>query len=72
MLRTLALLLVLANALAWAYGQGYLDPWLPASASEREPERLARQIEPQRLRLASEVRSVEGVAAESPSGDNRD
>jgi hypothetical protein len=71
MLRALAWLLVLANALAWAYGQGHLDRWLPAPSSPREPERLTRQIEPQRLRLVSEVPAAEGVAAVPASGDNR-
>lgn len=60
MLRTLVLLLALANVLTWAYTRGFLGFLDLAPASQREPERLAQQIGPERLRLlpgaASETR----------------
>ena len=51
MLRTLVLLLALANVLTWAYTQGFLGFLNLAPTSQREPERLAQQVEPERLRL---------------------
>lgn len=53
MLRTLVILLVLANGAFWAWSQGalvWLEPLLPAPVSgEREPERLARQVRAQNI-----------------------
>ncbi|MEW6695603.1 MAG: SPOR domain-containing protein [Pseudomonadota bacterium] len=52
MLRGLVIVLLLANALLWAWRQGWLgDAGLGAVPSGREPERLAQQVEPHRLRL---------------------
>lgn len=60
-LRALALLLVLANLGFFIWSQGWLDASSGArGAGEREPERIARQVQPQLLRVLSEA---EGAAA---------
>jgi hypothetical protein len=46
MLRTLVLLLLLANGGFFAWTQGWLDPVLPPRSEQREPERLAAQLGP--------------------------
>lgn len=53
MLRLLILLLLLANGLYYAWTQGLLPGSEPASASQREPQRLKRQLHPEALRLIS-------------------
>ena len=52
MLRALVLVLVLVNAVFWAWTQGQV-PWLGLLPEEagREPQRVARQQDPQALRL---------------------
>jgi hypothetical protein len=47
-LRTVVLLLVLANLVALAWWQGWLDHWY---APQREPARVAAQVAPQKLRV---------------------
>lgn len=48
MLRTLVLLLVLANLAFLAWTQGLLSPLAqPPMGSEREPERLTQQVRPE-------------------------
>ncbi len=47
-MRTLALVLVLANLVALAWWQGWLDRWY---APQREPARVAAQVAPQKLRV---------------------
>ena len=56
--------LLVANVLAFAWWQGWLDPWVGA---KREPERLARQIEPQVLRIVPMPGGV--FAAPGETGD---
>ena len=55
MLRSLVLVLLLANAGFWVWRQGWLEPLHSAIGArpegEREPERLAMQVDPDRLRL---------------------
>jgi len=51
MLRALALALLLANALYFAWGQGLLAAYGLAPARQSEPERLAQQIRPEALQL---------------------
>lgn len=57
MLRALVLALLLANAGFWAWRQGWLEPLHGVIGArpegEREPERLARQDHPERVRLLS-------------------
>lgn len=50
-MRTLLLLLLLANLVLFAYQQGWLGQLTPAG---REPGRIAQQIEPQSIRVLSE------------------
>lgn len=65
MLRALVFLLILANAGFWAWRQGWLEPLHGVIGArpegEREPERLARQVNPQAVQL------VPGEAASSPA-----
>jgi len=52
MLRGLVLLLLLANLGFWAWTQGQLDGIVGVRAQgDREPERLARQVRPEAVRL---------------------
>ena len=51
MLRALALALLLANALYFAWGQGLLAAYGLAPARQSEPERLAQQIRPEAMQL---------------------
>lgn len=51
-LRALVLLLVLANMVFFAWTQGWLDNVVGVRAmGDREPERLARQVRPESLRI---------------------
>jgi len=52
MLRALLALLVVANLLFFAFSRGWLDGVVGVSANgDREPERLAKQVRPQTIRL---------------------
>ena len=51
MLRALALALLLANAVYFAWGQGLLSAYGLAPARQSEPERLAQQIRPEAMQL---------------------
>ena len=53
MLRLTVLLLVLANAMYFAWSQGLLAPWGIAPAQQSEAQRLEQQIKPQSLRILS-------------------
>lgn len=65
MLRKLVLLLVLANIVFFAWTQGAFDELLPVkSTGDREPERLARQVRPELVRL---MPSSAASAATTPS-----
>ena len=55
MLRILVLLLLLVNAGFFAWQQGMLKPLVGESGSQREPERLAQQVNPQLLVVEGEV-----------------
>ncbi len=61
MLRALALLLVLANALFFAWTQGWLGE--PPRQAEREPERLAAQMNADSVRLLPPVAASAAVQA---------
>ena len=52
MLRAIALALLLANAVYFAWGQGLLAAYGLAPARQSEPERLAQQLRPEALRIA--------------------
>ena len=51
MLRALVLLLMLLNLGYLAWGQGWLLPYGFGPATQREPQRLARQIHPEAIRV---------------------
>jgi len=70
MLRLLVLLLLLANAAYFAWSQGLLGAWGWAPAAQTEPERLARQIRPEALRVlgADEAQRRVSVAELPPAG----
>ena len=51
MLRVIALALLLANALYFAWGQGLLAAYGLAPTRQSEPERLAQQIRPEAMQL---------------------
>ena len=76
MLRALVLLLILANAGFWAWRQGWLEPLHSVIGArpegEREPERMARQVNAQAVRLvpaeaASAPARPEASAASAPT-----
>ena len=69
MLRTLLMLLLLANALVFSWARGWLDPVLPAPGqAEREPARLEAQVNPGAVKVltpaaASDANSARAAAA---------
>ena len=72
MLRVLVGLLVLANALFLVWTQGWLDALVGVrAAGDREPQRLAQQVNPNTVRivsaeaLAAEVMAAEATAAQA-------
>lgn len=69
MLRRVVLVLFAAN-LAWlAWAQGWLLPWGLAPAQQAEPHRLARQLQPQDLRVltAAEAARIAESSASAPA-----
>lgn len=68
-MRRLLLLLVLAN-LGWlAWAQGWLFPWGLGPEQQTEPQRLARQLRPQELRVltAAEAARLAEITASAPA-----
>lgn len=66
MLRWLVGLLVVANLVFWAWSGGRLDGVTGLSADgDREPERLAQQVEPQAIRLLPDASPAGGAPAAS-------
>lgn len=63
MLRLLVLALLLANAVFFAWSQGLLAAWGWAPATRSEPQRLAQQIHPERVRLLGKDELAAGAAA---------
>jgi len=72
MLRWLVIALLLANAVYYAGTHGHLQAlgW-PAAGEQREPQRLERQIEPQRLRLLNGPGGAEPVSSAPTAAPNR-
>ena len=64
MLRLLVLLLLLLNGMYFAWSQGLLRPYGFAPAQQTEPQRVARQIRPEAVRIlsADEARRAELAA----------
>lgn len=78
MLRTLVALLLLANALWWAWSQGWLPATalpFPTEAGQREPQRLAAQQRPESVRIlpSAEARRLAAAAClqAGPYSDER-
>ncbi|HZE90962.1 MAG TPA: hypothetical protein VE029_04505 [Rhizobacter sp.] len=66
MLRLLVAVLVLANAGFYAWTQGLLDDVVGARAQgDREPERMARQVRPESIRVEPVVAAVSPAVAAS-------
>lgn len=63
MLRTLVVLLLLANALFFGWSQGWLTPLLPLRGDPREPERLAAQIRPELITVLTPKAASAAVSA---------
>ena len=68
MRRVLALALLLANGVYFAWGQGLLAAYGFVPARQSEPERLARQIRPEAMQLvpASRAQPPASVSATAP------
>ena len=72
MLRVVLVLLLLANALFFAWAQGWLSPFLPPRSEQREPERLAAQVRPELItvltpKAASAALAAVAAAASEPA-----
>ncbi len=64
MLRALLLVLLLANGLVFAWVQGWLEPLLHAPGqADREPARLAGQINPEVVRILPAAAAHEAAGA---------
>lgn len=64
MLRGLVVLLLVANAVFFAWTQGWLAPALPdPQAGEREPERLSRQVRAEQVTVLSPRAAAQAVQA---------
>lgn len=55
MLRTLVLLLLLANLIWFSWAQGWLRPWGLAPSATSEPQRMSRQVLPDAVQVLREV-----------------
>jgi hypothetical protein len=68
MLRLIVLLLLLANALFYAWTQGYLLAWGTGPTQQSEPQRLAQQVRPQAVQVlpAEALRTLESELAQAP------
>ena len=65
MLRGLVMVLVLANALYFAWSRGYLASYSAAPVSQSEPQRIAQQIKPEQMRIVGvdDARLLDAAAA---------
>jgi BirA family biotin operon repressor/biotin-[acetyl-CoA-carboxylase] ligase len=69
MLRWLVLALLLANALFWAWSQGWLSPLFgPAPGAQREPWRLQQQLRPESVRVLPPGAAPPAAASSGASG----
>jgi len=67
-MRALIILLVLANLGFYAWTQGWLDDVVGArSIGDREPERLARQVRPELVRILPEGAASAAAPASAPA-----
>lgn len=65
MMRALIGLLLLANVAYWAWTQGWLGEGA-AAGSQREPERLARQVRPESIRILAPTLAAGKAAGKTP------
>lgn len=71
MLRTLVLLLLLANIAWFSWAQGWLRPWGLAPAASSEPQRLSRQVQPDAIQVLREVPAAAPSASSAAAGTAR-
>lgn len=67
MWRIVVLVLLAANALFFAWAQGWLAPLLPPRSDQREPERLAAQVRPELITVLTPKAASDAVAAVTAS-----
>lgn len=67
MLRVLVLLLIVANAVFFAWTQGVLDGLVGSPRPEREPQRLAAQVRPELVQILPAAASATPAATASAS-----
>jgi hypothetical protein len=68
MLRTLVALLLIANLVFFGWSQGWLDPLVGVRArGDREPERLARQVRPELVRILTTQPATAAASAADPT-----
>jgi len=67
MLRLIALLLVLANGVYYAWSQNALRAWGLERPTQSEPQRLAHQIRPEALKLLSAEEARRSASAPPPA-----
>jgi len=68
MLRTLVVLLLVANGAFFAWSQGWLDAVTGSARGEREPARLAAQVRPDDVKLLSPRAASAALAAAATGG----
>jgi len=66
-LKTLVLVLVLANGVYWAYTQGWGATWGWGPANPSEPQRLKAQVQPAALKVVSAVPVNDGIPVVPPA-----
>lgn len=64
-MRTLVLVLVVVNVLLFAWNRGWIGQGSALAGSAREPERLARQIAPDEVRVVTDVATATAAPAAS-------
>ena len=64
MLRALLALLIVANLLYFAFASGWLDGVGLSALGDREPDRLAKQVRPQTIRLLPMTKAASGPREE--------
>ena len=69
-MRALVLLLLLVNVALWGWNAGWLPPLVGVAVDgPREPERMARQVNPEGVRLVREPRFEPARPRAAPASD---
>jgi hypothetical protein len=63
MLRAALILLLLANAGVWSWGQGWWPGAVPPDRAGREPQRLALQVRPETLQVQARRPAAQGAGS---------